>query len=138
MSGVIYQEGLDTDFIHPLGKDTIYSEDGQVYRIVQRVDLLLDNKKYYNLKAVSPTNPIQQFQLDINDESKLTIIDCQTAITNVWQNVIYDGDFTKTVNYINNNILARCDVQNRPIVMSVSGTTFKLDFNNTIFTVTKT
>ena len=137
MAGVVYQEGLDADFAYPLGKDAVFSDDNETYRICQRVDLLIDNRKYYNLKAVDPNNSVQQFQLDVADESKLTVIDCTKTIQNVWHRVTYNGNFLDTVNYINNSIFARCDVQNRLVNMSVDGTTFKLDFDGTIYTVEK-
>lgn len=137
MSGVWYSDGTDEDFTHPLGKDCVFggtNGDGETYRIVKRVNLLVDNRKYFLLSACNPDNPVKTRELDISEKDNLTVVDCPTAIQNVWSSVKYDGDFSKTSNFIRNEIFSRCDVQNRPVTMKIEDGVFKLDFDGTIFT----
>lgn len=138
MAGVIYQEGSDSDFSIPLGKDCIFSDDSKLYRVANRVDLLWDNRKYYELRAVDPNNSIQQFQLNISDESKLSIVDCPQVIEAMWPNVVYNGDYGATLTYINENIFKRCDVNHRTVTMTATDDVFTLDFDGNIHTVNKT
>ena len=130
MAGVIFNHGTDADFTHELGKDCTYSEDSKTYRIISRMELLVDDKrKYFVLKAVDPKNPVQQFELPIADKDKLTVIDCVAAIDSVWDNVTFNGRMDATMNYIRNSVFSRCDVKDRKVTFSVDGDVFKMDFD---------
>ena len=146
MAGVIWKQGTDAEFIHELGKDCYYNEAGNtpsagdpVYRIISRMDIILDGSKYFVLKAVDPNNPIKTFQLPLADKDKLVCIDCIDAITSVWNNVKFDGNMDKIINYIRNDIFTRCDIHNRTVEFSVEDNKFKMNFDNEkTFEVSKT
>jgi hypothetical protein len=137
----LWENGVDADFTYKLGDDLIYSEDNKDYSIIRRVKLR-NNQKVYFLRACDDKNPVQQLQVNANDENKLTLTTCKAVLTKLWStNVTYDGDYDKTKHYIMNTIFARvCDYhpgEKHDIKLYLDGNTFKLDFEGETFSVEK-
>lgn len=131
-----WSHGTDEEFKIKLGKDCVYSEDDNLYRVLNR--LRVGDSYNYHLKACDITNPVQTLTLSRDEESKMTVIDCPTVINRIWPNVTYNGDHNMTRNFIMENIIKRCDVQNRKVKFYVEGDVFKMDFDEHTYIVNKT
>tara|TARA_B110000211_G_C13956909_1_gene498737 strand:+ start:614 stop:1036 length:423 start_codon:yes stop_codon:yes gene_type:complete len=137
----LWENGVDADFTYKLGDDLTYSDDNKDYSIIRRIKLI-NNQKFYFLRACDEKNSLQLLKLNADDESKLTLTTCKAVLTKLWPtNVTYDGDYNKTKNYIMNSILGRvCDYhagEKNKVKIYIDGNTVKLDFEGETFSVEK-
>ena len=133
-----WESGLDADFTFGIGDEVTYSEDNKDYTVLKRLNIT-GMGKYYLTRACDPANPVQQLNVKVEDESKLTKASCLSALTKVLATLTYDGNFHKTENYIRNTILNRiCDLHEtvtHNIKFYVEGDSFKMDFDESTLTL---
>ena len=135
-----WEEGVDEDFTFIIGEEVTYSEDNKDYTILKRINIR-NLGKFYLARACDPSNPVQQLNINVNDEGKLTKITPIDALQKLWPSLTYEGDFHKTENYIRNVILRQIvDLHSNvshKVKFYAEGDSFKMDFDDTIFTIDK-
>ena len=89
---------------------------------------------YYILEACSVNNPLQNFKLNKDEESKLTEVSCEEVISSLWQDFTFDGDYNKARCHVWCNMFKRCDIHDKVVSLYVEDNLLKLDFNGTILT----
>lgn len=133
-----WENGVDADFTFEFGDEVTYSEDTKDYTILRRLNIT-GMGKYYLTRACDPANPVQQLNVKLEDESKLTATTCVSALAKVLATLTYDGNFSKTESYIRNNVLNRiCDLHEtirHTVTFYTEGDSFKMDFDETTLTL---
>ena len=107
---VFAEKGTDADFKFKLGDEIIWADDDRDYTIMMRTVVPRANLKIYLCAACDPTNPKQQLQLNVADESKMTLTNCLSVLTKVWPNLTRTGEGKDFMNYVLNSVIYKvCD-----------------------------
>ena len=130
--------GTDADFKFKVGEEVTYSENGHDYTVLYR-HVVFGSQKIYLLRACDPNIPTQKLQLDVSDESKLTLTDCLSVLTKLWPNLNREAGTSgqSFMNYILNNVLGRiCDLtegHSHAVKFNYPGNSFKMTFEGVEF-----
>jgi len=130
--------GTDAEFNFKVGDEFTYSENNKDYTIMYRKVIPRANMKIYLAKACDPTNETQQLQINLEDESKMTVTDCLSILAKIWPNLTRTGTGEEFMNYILNNILGRiCDLtedKTHTLHFDHTNDSFKMIFDGVEFT----
>lgn len=136
---VLSVPGTDAEFKFKLGDEITYSEDGKDYTVLRRHVVAAANMKIYLLRACDPTSATQQLQLNLSDESKMTLTDCLSVLTKLWSNLERKRgeNGQQFMNYILNDVLGRvCDIHEdnkHDVSFEYPGNSFKMIFDGVEF-----
>lgn len=131
----LYRIGTDLEFAFKMYEEVTYSVDNEDYNIINRL-VIKTGQKLYVLQACYYKNPNKQITLDANEEDKLTETDCSTAISKIFDQLPYDGNFNTLNNILSNDVYPLvCDYKD-PVTHSIKTykklNKFVLEFDNII------
>ena len=134
------REGTDLEFKFKLNEEVTYSVDNEDYNIIKRV-VVKTGQKIYVLQACYYKNPNKHIQLDFNEEDKLTETDCSAAMSKIFDQLPYDGNFNTLNNILTNYVFPLvCDYKD-PVTHLIKTYTesdkFVLEFDNIILSKDK-
>lgn len=128
--------GTDEEFGIPLGKDILFSDDSEYYRIVGRYNVS-GQGCFYSLRACNAANPVQTRSINKDDETKLTPVNCPEVVSSLWETFDWDGNYRQARKFVWNCILAKCDVHARKVKLFCEGDDLVFDFDGTILRKSK-